>query len=115
MGHMPDMRYVQEWGIAFVATIVLEAPLIFLLLKRLPAARVLVAFLTANCTSHPLLWFAFPVFEPYWLWVTTAEVAVVVYEGLVYWRLLRQQISLWKAFVVSLAANALSCSVGMLM
>jgi hypothetical protein len=98
-----------------MATIALEGPLIFLLFKRLPADKLLVAFLTANCTSHPFLWFAFPVFAPYWLWVTTAEVAIVAYEGLVYWGLLRPRLSLSKAVVVSLAANALSCTVGLLM
>jgi hypothetical protein len=111
---MLDMHYVQEWGIAFVATIALEAPLILLLLRRLSAGKVLVAFLTANCTSHPFLWFAFPVFEPYWLWVTTAEISIAAYEGLVYWRVLRPHLSLSKAVVVSLAANALSCTVGLL-
>jgi hypothetical protein len=110
---MPDIHYVQKWGSAFVATLALEGPLIFLILKKLPVNRALFAFLTANCTSHPFLWFAFPIFEPYWMWVTTGEIAVVAYEALVYWRLLQQQISLRKAIVVSLAANALSCVVGL--
>lgn len=111
---MPDMLYVQEWAIAFVATLVLEGPLIFLLFKRLPVGKVLVAFLIANCTSHPFLWFGFPVFEPYWLWVTIAELAIVAYESLVYWRVLRPHTSLPKAVVVSFAANTLSCMVGLL-
>lgn len=112
---MPDIDYIREWVIAFLATIALEAPLIFLLLKKLPARRVLVAFLTANCTSHPFLWFALPIFEPYWFWVITAELSIIAYEGLVYCRVLWAHISVSKAIAASLAANALSCAVGVLL
>ncbi len=108
------MRYVQEWGEAFAATLVLEALLIFPLCRTCRVREVLIAFLTANCSSHPFLWFVYPLFEPYSLWVTTAEITIVAYEALVYRALLRPCLSLSRAVAVSLVANSVSCLVGLL-
>jgi hypothetical protein len=111
---MPETEYLGEWAIAFIWTLALEGALIAILLSRQPPTKLLTAFLAANCLSHTSLWFVFPVFEPYWAWVTSAEIAVTVYEGLVYWTILRPRISAVKAAFVSVVANTTSCAFGLL-
>jgi hypothetical protein len=111
---MPETTYLHQWTMAFMWTLLLEGAVVWFALREAPTRRRISAFLAANCLSHPLLWFAFPSFEPYWVWVVCAETTVVVYEGLAYWAILRPNISSIKAAAVSVAANCTSCLIGLL-
>ena len=108
---LTDPTYLLALG----ATLASEAPLVWWLLHRRAAAgRLALAFLAANLFTHGLLWTVWPALPgSYGVRLLVAESAVVLVEGLVYgglagagWR---------RGLVASLAANAVSTGLGMVM
>jgi hypothetical protein len=105
------------WAAAFVWTCAFEFPVYFGILRHSRpergVLRLVVAALTAQWATHPALWYRVPRFEPYWAWVSVAEVGVTVVEILVVKRIARVTWS--RAAVASVAANTLSTLAGLQM
>lgn len=106
---------VEIWFRAFMMTLVVEAPIVAVALRRwepsLPRLLVLVA--CANLASHPIVWFVLTqvllLGTPEYL--SLAEAWAVACESAVYWVALRG-LPMRRAVAVSLAANAASFVVG---
>jgi hypothetical protein len=105
----------EQWLEAFLKTLIVEAPIIFYLLRALSLRVVFFGFVIANGISHPLLWYVFPRFSPYPLWLLCAEVAVMFVEFIVYKGIFWRKASLGKIFLASVVANTASCLIGLLM
>lgn len=100
------------WFAAFAWTIALEQPIYTLALRRYvrrwwtPCAIAL----AVNAITHPLLWFAFPRFEPYWQYVLAGELCVIAVEAAIAWLVIRR---VGPAIAASVVANAMSTLVGL--
>ena len=101
---------LSQWLVAFVLTNIFEAPVYYLLLRRhipnVPALLALVFLL--NCTTHPALWYLFPRFLPYALWVVVAELTVATVEGLLIAVALRFRPNVRTALQIGLTASLLA-------
>jgi hypothetical protein len=109
------MSYVDTWKIAFVWTQAIELPVYVLLLRRQFShwySPVLLS-LFVNAVTHPLLWFVFPVFDPYPLWLLVGESSVVIVEALLVAAALRFRHNR-RAILAALASNAISTALGFL-
>lgn len=106
---------LDAWLRAFVLTLLIEAPIALYGFKSVKLQRRLGGFMLANILSHPALWFIFPRFEPYMLWLVVAESAVIVIEWLVYANLFRSMCSQRYALIVSAVANIASTVLGLLL
>jgi hypothetical protein len=103
------------WAQAFVATVVLEAPLVLWFFRKDEASlqRRLVLLLFANLVTHPAVWFIFPALELGRVaMLAGAETWAVVLEGWFYATVFRT--GLLRAMGVSALANGLSFGVGLL-
>lgn len=106
------------WFRAFLVTVLVEAPIVVLLLRRSEPAwpRALALVLFANLASHPAVWFILS--QP--LLIGTTEYTLVVEswavacEAAFYWIVIRG-LSVPRAIFVSLAANAASFLAGRLL
>ena len=108
------MQILFKWGIAFLATIIIEWPIIHLAFSSIKKRNLLAAFITANGVSHLSLWFLFIQFAPYGLWLTLSEALVCVIEIIVYRNFLDSiRIRPIEMFYIVLA-NALSCIAGLI-
>ena len=106
-----------RWLTAFLLTLAIEVPLAGLLLARHEPSRARLAgkLFFANLATHPLVWFAFPMLSGTWAtttamaevfaWLTEAAFFFLVFPGL----------KPGKAVLVSLAANATSFGLGLLL
>ena len=109
--------YELEWARAFALTLAIELPLYFLLLRRegFGARTALGAGLAANALSHPLLWFAFPMFEPYVAYAAAGEAMVIAVEVAVVYaagRMARVRMHIARIVTVVVVVNAVSMVVG---
>lgn len=108
---------VDAWLRAFALTLAVEVPIVALLLRRWEPSwlRLLALVFFANLASHPAVWFVFTqlllIGTPAYLAV--AEGWAVGCEALFYWAAFRG-LPVRRAIVVSLAANAMSFAVGLL-
>lgn len=109
---------VDEWFRAFLLTLAVELPIAAILLRHYEPAwpRLVVLLVFANLASHPAVWF---IFTQLFLigtrsYVIAAEGWAVGAEALFYWTVFRG-LSVCRAIVVSLAANAASFLVGRLL
>jgi hypothetical protein len=108
---------VRHWWSAFLLTLAFELP-VYLLLTRGKASlshRGAAAVLASACT-HPLLWFVWKplVHDPYVAYIASGEILVVAIESLILWRIARP-LSLRRAVLTALVANATSCGLGLLL
>jgi hypothetical protein len=100
------------WFAAFAWTIALEQPIYTLALRRhvrrwwTPCAIAL----AVNAITHPLLWFAFPRFAPYWQYVVAGELCVIAVEAVIVALVIRRGAP---AIAASVAANTVSTLVGL--
>lgn len=98
------------WAKAFVLTELVEAPIY----RRVLPTRWTLA-LAASAITHPFVWFAFPKLMYTGLdYVTTSvlsEAFAVAVEAIFFWRV--GAISIVRASLVSLLANAASVAVGL--
>ena len=110
--------YAQLWLTAFVWTCAIELPIYVGFLRRYFGrwwAPVLVA-MGLNITTHPVLWFVVPQFQPYWKWVVCAELGVWVTETLLCTAVLSRMTS-WRSALLqgaltAFVANLVSTLVG---
>lgn len=74
--------YTEQWGRALLLTLAVEMPLYLWLLRRrrFSARAALGSAFAANGISHPFLWFCFPPFLPYPLFLLAGEGTVIVIE-----------------------------------
>lgn len=100
---------------AFLVTLACEVPLMLWLARRLPAPRVLLAALSANCLTHPMAWRVASILSPdsYRSGIWLIEASVVIFEA--GWYRLCLRTVLPKTLAWSLLANAGSLSVGWLL
>ena len=76
----------------------------------------LVIALAMNAVTHPLLWFVFPKWQPFWLWLLVAEACVMLVETAILALALacvRSARPFRTAFAAAVAANALSTGFGL--
>ena len=102
---------VELWILAFIVTLITELPVVLFGFRQSPLAKCIGVFLLANIATQPALWFVFPRFSPYWLWVVVAECVVVAVELQIYARFLRASYSQRQAFSVAFAANFISTAI----
>jgi len=113
----PSPVNLGHWLLAFVLTLALELPLVVGLGRPLEArlVRRIATALLANAVTHPAVWFVFPRLP--WPWpavLAAAEAWAWLAEAAIYRALLRE--AGWRAsLLLSLAANALSFGVGLLL
>lgn len=106
---------VDAWFRAFLLTLAVELPIAAILLRRYEPAwpRLIVLVVFANLASHPAVWFIFTqlllIGTPEY--VLAAESWAVGVEALFYWAVFRG-LSVRRAILVSLAANAASFLLG---
>jgi hypothetical protein len=108
---------VDLWFRAFMLTLVVEAPIVALLLRRWEPSwpRLVALIFFANLASHPAVWFVFTQL----LVIGTPGYLVIVEgwaigcEALFYWAAVRG-LPVRRAIMASVAANAASFAVGLL-
>lgn len=105
------------WFRAFLLTVLVELPVAAYLLRPFEPSRprLLLLVLFANLCSHPAVWFIFTqlLLIGTWPYVVVAEGWALAAEALFYWAVFRG-ISVRRAVLVSLAANAASFVIGQL-
>ena len=100
---------------AFLLTEFCEVPIVLRLAAHSPRWRVMLAAITAQCLTHPVVWHYSIVLAPdqYWLGVQLLETFAVLVEGLWYQYWLRPGFAVAMAW--SLLANAASYCLGLLL
>ena len=112
------MEYEAQWARAFVLTLAVELPL-YAALLRLRGFRITAscaAAFIANAISHPLFWFCFPSFEPYWAFLLGGEGSVIAVETGVLFaiaRLTHANSAIIPLLAISGMVNAVSAAVGL--
>ena len=108
---------IEEWAPAFALTVIAEAVVVVLALRRQVASlfRLALLCLFANLATHPIVWFVIPqlVLPGTTAYTAVAETWAVAAEALFYWAAV-QGVRARRAFLVSLAANATSFVLGRL-
>ena len=108
---------VEIWFRAFVLTLVVEAPVVALLLRRWEPSRprLLVLIVFANLASHPAVWFVFSQLLDIGTrdYVLAVEAWAIACEALFYSAAIRG-LPVRQAIVTSLVANTASYLVGLL-
>lgn len=104
-----------RWLLAFVATQVIEVPIVYAVLPRdVPARRRIAAPLLASTLTHPILWFvARRFFSSYGAYVVTSELLIVLVEAVVL-RLFAGPGTTRVSFAASALANGASYGAGVL-
>jgi hypothetical protein len=107
--------FVAAWARAFAATVAVELAVAAPLLGgRAPWSRRLAAVVLANLCSHPVVWLVIPELGLGWpAWIVVAELWAFAIEALLYGVVFAGQAR--RAVVASLAANAASLAVGLLL
>jgi hypothetical protein len=107
-----------SWVTAFATTLIVETPVyVWALRGRLSWPRAAVVSLVLHAATHPLAWTLSTPASP--TRFAIVESGVWLAEGLLLWALVRaarptRAVSLSEAVLASLAANALSAGVGLL-
>lgn len=112
---MTELDFVAEWARAFGVTLAVEAAVAVPLLRAADAslARRSVAVSLAQLATHPVVWFVLPaVIVPRALYLVLAETFAAVVEAVLY-VLAFPALPRRRAFIVSVAANAASVTVGL--
>lgn len=113
------MSLVELWLLAFLATVVIETPVVVWLTRDLLERRSALGLaLGLQCLTHPALWFGVPRFQPHWLWVACAELGVVLVEAIALGLFLRRagaarEVAIRRGAAVSLFANSVSALIGL--
>lgn len=116
------MDYLSLFFFSLFFTILAETLALFLLARRwfcwpqrrMPGRLLLFAGILASACTLPYVWFVFPaLFASRLPYIIAAESFAVLAEALIYLMVLR--IPLKEAFLLSLACNALSFGLGLLL
>ncbi len=113
---MDETGYVLKWLSAFLFTMALEVPIVVALTHRLgkPWPRRLAVALTAQCASHPAVWFIFPSLGMvYRDQIIVSELWALLSETFIYVGIF-EKLTLPRAFAISLLANGVSYGLGVL-
>lgn len=82
---------LDEWARAYLATQVIEVPIVVGWLRaRLPLREAFAVAVLASTLTHPALWYVWPRFEPHWLYVGVGEALVWSTEALLFTLWLRR-------------------------
>lgn len=114
---MDESDLVIAWFRAFVLTLLVELLVLTPVLSKQDrkVGRCVATVTLAQVTSHPLVWFVIPVFGlPYLAYTCVAELWAVVVEAALY-RLGYPSLTVTRAGLLSLAANAASVIVGLIL
>ena len=112
------MSYETRFLIALPATLLLELPALFLLVRYvfkrgdISTGRLLFVGTIATVLTLPYVWFVIPAFIRFKYWIYVAELFAVAAEGIIYSVLLRMRMR--SALLVSLVANTISYLTGLL-
>jgi hypothetical protein len=110
---------LDEWARAYLATQVIEVPIVVGWLRgRLPISESLPLAILASTMTHPLLWYLWPKFEPFWLHIGVGEALVWLAEALLFAVWLRRAgvADAWRfGLLVACLANASSMLTGFLL
>jgi hypothetical protein len=108
---------VSGWFAAFVLTLAIEAPIVWLLLRRAEPDPLRIGLLIAfaNLATHPAVWFIVPqlLLIGTLAYTVGAEIWAVAAEAVFYWAVVKG-LSLRRAVVVAVAANSASFLAGRL-
>ena len=115
------MLYETRFLLSLLLTLLVEIPIVFILVryvferkkKKTDTIFLLTVELIASTLTLPYLWFVLHPYIDARLYVIWGEFWVFVAEAFIYWRLLK--IKLWKACILSLAANISSYWIGQLL
>ncbi len=105
--------YTQAWAIAFVLTLLLEAPVYTFAIEK-PRARAFLIGASASCITHPLLWFVVTPIVPWGsagMWAAV-EVGVTMCEAAWLWLWGVRDRRVGAVVAIALAANATSAVLG---
>ena len=111
---MPDADMLAVWTRAFLLTLAIEAPLVLIGFARVGITKRIAIFFLANCLTHPALWFVFPRFDPYVIWLLLAETIVILVEWGVFAAAFRSTYSARYALLISFCVNFSSTLVGLI-
>ena len=107
---------VSAWFAAFVLTVVVEEPVVWLLVRRREpdTLRLWALVVFANLATHPAVWFIFTqlLLVGTWSYVLVTEAWAVGAEALFYFLTVRG-LGARRAFVASLVANVASYCAGL--
>ena len=105
--------YVHAWFRAYLATLVIEVPVVSGWLWPRLGWKTVGWGILASTLTHPMLWFVWPQVGPRWWWVGTGEVAVWLVEAGIYAWALRGKAT--EGLALSALANGASLVAGLLM
>jgi hypothetical protein len=111
------MPLVSAWLRAFVATLIIETPIVVWLTRDVPMPtwRRLVIALLANLSTHPIVWFVIPAMGLKGMpGLIVAETWAVVIEWIFYFITL-PTMKLGRALGVSAFANGVSFAIGLVL
>lgn len=97
-------------------TLLIESTLVlaFAVWRRKPAGVLWLTCLAVNLLTQSLLWLALTLFfRHYWPTLLLMEIIIWLVEGLIFYRIRANRLSLREAFLLSLAANLTSFVAGL--
>jgi len=106
-------KAIGRFLIALIFTLILEliVAMVFVSIAKIPK-KVLIAVLTANIISLPIVWFVFTLIMPDSLAILLGEVFAFVFEGYFIHLLNKKIIPLKKSFLLSAIMNIVSLIIG---
>jgi hypothetical protein len=107
---------ISAWFLAFVVTLLVEAPIVVALLRRVDLVRLGIVVTFANLATHLALWYVFTQLLPVgtWQYLLVGEATAVLGEAVVYWAAVRA-LALRRALAVAVVANVASFAAGRLL
>jgi len=102
------------FGASFItiATELIAALLIFLILQTPKKKRLLFIILLGNIITLPMVWFIFPRVQPASLAIPLAEGFAVLFEAWWFWMVGKKQFSFPKSLILSIILNVISVIIG---
>ncbi len=118
---MSDYYYTCEFLKALLLTIASELPVAYFILYRhfkikgmtVRPGRIVAAVFICNLTTLPYLWFVYPGIIDYTSSVLCGELTAFLVEAFIYW--ITTGASIYASLLASLAANATSMLIGLIL
>lgn len=106
---------ISRWFVAFVITLVVEAPVVVALVRRTEPdlLRLGIVVVFANLVTHLAVWYVITqlLLVGTWQYLLVAETWAVLAETIIYWAAVRG-LALSRALAVAVVANVASFTVG---
>jgi hypothetical protein len=110
------MLYETKFLVSLILTLFIEIPIVLILVKflspKIKSYKIILISILATTLTIPYLWFIFPVYFIYLIYILIGEITVFLVESLIYWKFL--PINLKKALLISFIANLSSLIIGLL-